>query len=76
MRFIRRAEALQFVKITDFDEFSHCYNAFIEKKQGLLFLEVQGFGSYFFKILAPEQIRAPLNALLFKGFGFVQYALQ
>ena len=53
----------------------HCYNAYFRWNAVALQRKVQGFRAVLPKILAHEQRHLALEALAFKAFGFVQYAL-
>ena len=56
-------------------EFSHCYNVYFHWCVAAHQWKVQGFLTIFSKNLAPEQSQTALKVLLFKAFGFVEYAL-
>ncbi|MDD6238699.1 MAG: hypothetical protein PUA87_04535, partial [Oscillospiraceae bacterium] len=58
-----------------FMKFSHCYNAYFHWRITIRQWRVQGFWAILPKILAQEQRHLALEALAFKAFGFVQYAL-
>lgn len=56
-------------------EFSHCCNAYFRWCTSMHQRKVQGACMFSPKTLAPEQSQMPLKTLVFKAFGFVQYAL-